>query len=262
MTTETGSEVLRYTVDEGVAWLRLNRPEARNALNGELRGALVARVRDAERDPQVRVVVVSGEGGAFCAGADVKEFAHRSGYVEAIRDEYESLLTRLRSMPKPVIAAVRGAAAGVGASLACSCDIRYASQDAFFREAFVDIGLTVDGGISWLLPRLIGLGRAYEMCYTGRRVPAEEAERWGLVNRVVAAEELDGAVAELARGLASGPPDALGAMKRSLIHATTSGFEESMDFEFLLQGVQMEGPDHAEGVTAFLEKRRPRFGNG
>jgi 2-(1,2-epoxy-1,2-dihydrophenyl)acetyl-CoA isomerase len=262
MSTDTSSEVLRYTIDEGVAWLRLNRPQSRNALNGELRRALGATVREAERDPAVRVLVLAGEGPAFCAGADVRELSERGGYLESNRADYESLLTRLRTMPKPTIAAVRGAAAGIGVSLACCCDVRYASPDAFFREAFVDIGLTVDGGVSWLLPRLIGLGRAYEMCYTGRRVPADEAERWGLVNRVVASEELEDAAAALARGLARGPSAALGAMKRSLITASTSSFEEALDFEFLLQGVQMEGPDFAEGVAAFLEKREPRFGRG
>jgi 2-(1,2-epoxy-1,2-dihydrophenyl)acetyl-CoA isomerase len=259
MTIDAGSEVLRYTIDRGVAWLRMNRPAARNALDSELRAALHAGVREAERDPQVRVLVLVGEGDAFCAGADVKELARRSGLTAPMRAEYESTLTRLRTMPKPVIAAVRGAAAGIGTSLACACDIRYASPDAFFREAFVDIGLTVDGGVSWMLPRLIGMGRAFDMCYSGRRVPAEEAERWGLVNRVVPSEQLEGEAQELALKLARGPSRALGAIKRSLVHAATAGFEEAMDFEFLLQGVQMEGPDFAEGVAAFMEKRPPRF---
>jgi 2-(1,2-epoxy-1,2-dihydrophenyl)acetyl-CoA isomerase len=257
MTETVGHQVLDYRVTNGVAWVRLGRPDSRNAIDAELRRALVNAVRQAERDPEARVVVLTGAGAAFCAGADVRELAESP--PAEIRDEYEALLTRLRGMPKPTIAAVRGAAAGIGVSLACCCDIRYAASDAFFREAFVDIGLTVDGGVSWLLPRLIGLGRTYEMCYTGRRVAADEAERWGLVSRVLAPEELEGAVRELAEQLAAGPAMALGAIKRSVNFAATSTFEEAVDFEFLLQGVQMRGEDFKEGIGAFLEKRRPRF---
>jgi 2-(1,2-epoxy-1,2-dihydrophenyl)acetyl-CoA isomerase len=260
MTETVSSEVLSYEVSNRVAWIRLDRPATRNAIDGELRTALVAATGKAAKDPEVRAVVVTGEGSAFCAGADVSSFQDVAGRPQALRDEYETLLTRLRTMPKPTLAAVRGAAAGIGVSLACCCDIRFASEDAFFRVAFVDIGLTVDGGASWLLPRLIGLGRAFEMCYTARRVGAEEAERWGLVNRVVPAEQLEDEVRELAERLARGPATALGAVKRSLTFAATSGFEEAVDFEFLLQGAQMQGPDFREGVVAFLEKRRPDFG--
>jgi 2-(1,2-epoxy-1,2-dihydrophenyl)acetyl-CoA isomerase len=262
MPETVSEEVLGYAVSRGVAWLRLNRPASRNAIEGELRAALVAATARAARDPEVRVVVLAGEGSAFCAGADLTRFGDPGEGVDAIRGEYEALLTRLRTMPKPTLAAVRGAAAGIGVSIACCCDMRYAADDAFFRVAFVDIGLTVDGGVSWLLPRLVGLGRAFEMCYTGRRVGAEEAERWGLVNRVVASDELEDAVRELAERLASGPAGALGAIKRSLTYAATSGFEEAVDFEFLLQSVQTQGADFREGVTAFLEKREPRFQGG
>ena len=255
----TASEVVMSAVERGVAWARLNRPERRNAIDGELLRALEATVRQAERDPEVRVLVLTGEGSAFCAGADVREFAERGGQVAGSRDAYTSLLTRLRTMPKPTIAAIRGAAAGIGASIACCCDLRYAATDAFFREAFVDIGLTVDGGVSWALPRLIGAGRAFEMFFTGRRVGAEEAERWGLVNHVVAPEVLEPTVRELAEALARGPAMALAAMKRSVGFAEAATFEETLEFEFHLQGVQMQGADFAEGVAAFMEKRPPRF---
>lgn len=257
MMETTGRQVLDYRVTNGVAWMRLGRPASRNAIDGELRRALVNAVRQAERDPEARVVVLTGAGAAFCAGADVRELGQ--GAVAEVRDEYETLLTGLRNMAKPTIAAVRGAAAGIGVSLACCCDIRYAAADAFFREAFVDIGLTVDGGVSWLLPRLIGLGRTYEMCYTGRRVAADEAERWGLVNRVLPVDDLESGVQELAEQLARGPAMALGAIKRSVNFAAGSTFEEAVDFEFLLQGVQMRGDDFKEGVGAFIEKRQPRF---
>ncbi|MFZ0217427.1 MAG: enoyl-CoA hydratase-related protein [Candidatus Dormiibacterota bacterium] len=258
----TSSETagLQYAVERGVAWISLNRPEARNALDRELRRALVAAVKQAARDRAARVIVIGGEGPAFCAGADVREMAGEDREpLEVVRADYEALLTQLRTTPKPTIAAIRGAAAGIGVSIALSCDLRYATPDAFLREAFVDIGLTVDGGATWLLPRLVGSARALELFYTGRRLPAEEAERWGVVNAIVPPDELEARVRTVASQLARGPAAALGAIKRSVAYAETSTFEEALDFEFLLQGVQFTGSDFKEGTTAFLEKRRPHF---
>jgi 2-(1,2-epoxy-1,2-dihydrophenyl)acetyl-CoA isomerase len=255
----TEPAVVGYEVQSGVAWIRLNRPERMNAVNGELRRALVDAVKRADRDEAVRVVVVTGAGRAFCAGADVREFGNREGAVEDIRGEYEFLLGRLHTMPKPTIAAMNGVAAGIGASLALSCDIRYAVPESSFVEAFVKIGLTVDGGATWLLPRLIGTGRALEVMYTGDPLGAVEAERLGLVNRVVAPEELEAVVRSLAERLAAGPTLALGAIKRSVNYAAHSTLEEAIEFEFHLQGVQMRTEDHREGVTAFIEKRPPKF---
>jgi 2-(1,2-epoxy-1,2-dihydrophenyl)acetyl-CoA isomerase len=257
--TTTSADVLGYTVENGVAWIRLNRPASMNAVNGALRQALAGAVRQAERDEAVKVVVVTGEGRAFCAGADVREFGAREGAVGSIRQDYETLLTRLRTMPKPTIAALNGVAAGIGASLALVCDIRFAVPEASFVEAFVKIGLTVDGGATWLLPRLIGMGRALEMCYTGEPLSAVDAERFGLVNRLVEADRLEAAVRELAERLASGPTLALGAIKRSVNFAMNATLEEAIEFEFHLQGVQMQHEDFREGVSAFLEKRSPRF---
>ncbi len=252
------ARVLDYQRQGGVAWIRLARPDKMNAIDTALRRALAAATRDAERDPEVRVVVLTGSGRAFCAGADVGEL--RAGTAVAdVRADLEGVLGRLRTMPKPTIAAVNGVAAGIGVSLALACDLRYAVPEASFIEAFVNIGLTVDGGATWLLPRLVGTGRALELFYTGRPLGAEEAERWGVVNRVVAAGELEATVRELAERLAAGPSLALGAIKRSVNFALGSTFEEAVDFEFQLQGVQLEREDFAEGARAFLEKRAPRF---
>ena len=254
-------EILTYQVEDGVGWIRLNRPRQRNAIDARLRAALLAAVKQAARDETARVLVVTGEGPAFCAGADINEFTDFEG-LGGLPDEYGTLLTTLRAMPKPTIASIRGAAAGIGVGLALCCDLRLATPDAFFRVAFVDIGLTVDGGATWLLPRVIGSARTLELCYTGRRLAAEEAERWGLVNRVVPTDQLDTAVAELAGKLARGPRAALGAMKRSVAYGEQAGFEETVTFEFLLQSTLVGTPDFKEGVTAFLEKRAPNFGGG
>ncbi len=251
--------VVETSLENGVQWIRLNRPESMNAVNGELRAALVAAVREAERNPEVRVVVATGTGKAFCSGADVREFASREGAVDAIRGEYERILNGLRTMPKPVIAALNGVAAGIGASIAMACDLRYATPEAALVEAFVKIGLTPDGGASWFLPRFIGTAKAFEIMYTGDPLPAAEAERFGLYNRVVPADSLEETVRDLAQALARGPAMALAAAKRSVNFSANSTFEEALDFEFLLQGVQMQGQDFREGVSAFLEKRKPGF---
>lgn len=252
-------QVLRYGVDKGVAWIRLNRPDKMNAIDGALRQALAGAVRRVERDAEAKVVVVTGEGRAFCAGADVRELGQPSGSVSQVRQDYESLLVRLYALPKPTIAAMNGVAAGIGASLALVCDLRYAVPEARFLEAFVKIGLTVDGGVSWLLPRLIGSAKALEMFYTGEPMSAAEAERLGLVNRVVSPEELESSVRELAERLAAGPTLAMGGIKRSVNHAADATLEEAMEFEFHLQQVMTATEDFREGAAAFLEKRAPRF---
>jgi 2-(1,2-epoxy-1,2-dihydrophenyl)acetyl-CoA isomerase len=205
------------------------------------------------------VVVVTGTGRAFCSGADVREFAAREASVDTIRQEYERILIGLRTMPKPTIAAMNGVAAGIGASIAMACDLRYAAPEAALVEAFVKIGLTADGGASWFLPRFLGPARALELIYTGDPLSAADAERFGLYNRLVPADHLETTVKELAERLATGPTMALAAAKRSVNHSMGASFEEALDFEFLLQGVQMMGTDFREGVTAFLEKRKPEF---
>jgi 2-(1,2-epoxy-1,2-dihydrophenyl)acetyl-CoA isomerase len=255
----TETQAVRYTVEGGVAWIRLNRPDRMNAVNGELRRALGEAVRRAGDDEVARVVVVTGEGRGFCAGADVRELAGREGGVEGIRQDYESLLSRLRTMPKPTIAAMNGVAAGIGASLALACDLRVAVPEASIVAAFVRIGLTVDGGISWLLPRLVGTARALELFYTGDPLSAEEALACGVVNRVVEPEQLEPTVRELAGRLAAGPSGALAAIKRSVSHSLSATFEEAMDLEFQLQGERIGDEDFHEGASAFLEKRPPRF---
>jgi 2-(1,2-epoxy-1,2-dihydrophenyl)acetyl-CoA isomerase len=175
-----------------------------------------------------------------------------------LRNEYMPMLSRLRTMPKPVIAAMNGPAAGIGASYALACDIRIAVPEAYILEAFVNIGLAPDGGVSWLLPRLAGTGIAYEMFFSGRPLAAADAHRLGLINRIVAADRLDDEVRELAAHLASQPRQAMAAAKRAVNHALESSYEDALEFESYLQETQAGSAEFAAGVQAFLAKRSKR----
>src|SRR5713226_7694323 len=210
MATEVDVHV-KLEVEAGVAWIRLNRPEKMNAIGALTRQQLSDAIKQAERDDAVRVVVLTGSGRAFCSGADVTEMAQAGGMRtpedvgNVLRTEYMPMLTRLRTMPKPVIAAMNGPAAGIGASYALACDIRIATPEAYLLEAFINIGLAPDGGVSWLLPRLAGTGVAYEMFFTGKPLSATDAHRLGIINRLVPADRLEAEVRELAAQLVSQP---------------------------------------------------------
>ena len=260
MATEVGQHV-KVDVEGGVGWIRLNRPEKMNAIGAVTRQQLSEAIKQAERDDAVRVVVLTGTGRAFCSGADVTEMSQEGSMRtpenvgNVLRNEYMPMLTRLRTMPKPVIAAMNGPAAGVGASFALACDIRIATPEAYILEAFVNIGLAPDGGVSWLLPRLAGTGVAYEMFFTGKPLQAADAHRLGVINRLVPAERLEAEVRELAGFLASQPHGAMGRAKRAVIHALEASFEEALEFESYLQEAQAASPEFAEGVAAFLARR-------
>jgi 2-(1,2-epoxy-1,2-dihydrophenyl)acetyl-CoA isomerase len=259
-TTEVEQHV-NVHVHDGVGLIRLNRPEKMNAIGALTRKQLGDAIKQVERDEAVRVVVLTGSGRAFCSGADVTEMAQEGGMRtpedvgNVLRNEYMPMLTRLRTMPKPVIAAMNGPAVGIGASYALACDIRIAVPEAYLLEAFINIGLAPDGGVSWLLPRLAGTGIAYEMFFTGKPLQAVDAHRLGVINRLVPAEKLEDEVRELAGQLASQPKGALAAAKRAVNHALESSYEEALEFESYLQEAQAASPEFAEGVQAFLAKR-------
>jgi 2-(1,2-epoxy-1,2-dihydrophenyl)acetyl-CoA isomerase len=263
---EVATEVeqhVKVETEGGVGWIRLNRPEKMNAIGAVTRKQLGDAIKQAERDDAVRVVVLIGSGRAFCSGADVTEMAQSGGggmrtpedVGNVLRNEYMPMLTRLRTMPKPVIAALNGPAVGIGASYALACDIRIAVPEAYLLEAFINIGLAPDGGVSWLLPRLVGTGVAYEMFFTGKPLQAADAHRLGVINRLVPAEKLEAEVRELANHLASQPRQAMAAAKRAVNHALESSYEEALEFESYLQEAQAASPEFAEGVSAFLAKR-------
>src|SRR5437773_2314524 len=209
----------------------------------------------------VRVVVLTGSGRAFSSGADVTEMVQGAGMRtpedvgNVLRGEYMPMLMRLRTMSKPVIAAMNGPAVGIGASFALACDIRVATPEAYILEAFVNIGLAPDGGVSWLLPRLAGTGVAYEMFFTGKPLSAADAHRLGVINRIVPAERLEEEVRDLANQLVAQPRQALAGAKRAVNHALVSSYEDAMEFESYLQEAQAASSEFAEGVQAFLARR-------
>jgi len=261
MATEVEQHVMVH-VHDGVGLIQLNRPEKMNAIGALTRQQLGEAIKQAERDDAVRVVVLTGSGRAFCSGADVTEMVAGAGMRtpedvgNVLRNEYMPMLTRLRTMPKPVIAAMNGPAVGIGASYALACDIRIATPEAYLMEAFVNIGLAPDGGVSWLLPRLAGTGVAYEMFFTGKPLSAADAHRLGLINRIVPAEKLEAEVRELAAQLAAQPQQAMAAAKRAVNHALESSYEEALEYESYLQEAQAGSQEFIDGVQAFLARRK------
>jgi len=248
------------TTREGaVLTITLNRPDVLNAFNAELHRGFAAALRDA-RDGGVRAVVITGAGRGFCVGQDLTEFREAAGDIAArLRDNYHPNIRAIRALEKPVIAAVNGAAAGAGMSLACACDLRIAADSATFVPAFINIGLIPDSGGSYFVTRILGPARAFEWLASGKRLTAAEAHAWGLVSEVTEAAELPARAAELGAQLADLPTRGVGMTKRLLDHAVTASLEDQLEREAQLQAAATRTEDFKEGVAAFLEKRPPRF---
>ena len=245
--------------DGAVLTITFNRPEVYNAFNRELHAALNAALTEAS-DPAVRCVVVTGAGKGFCAGQDLKEFGAVSGSVgDALETTYHPNVRLVRTLAKPVIAAVNGPAAGAGLSFACACDLRVAAESATFVPGFIGIGLVPDAGGTWFLHRLLGFARAFDWMCSNRRLTAAEALDWGLVSEVVPDGSFPERVAELAGAWAERPTLAVGRTKHLFEHAATAALEEQLALEAALQQESVGTGDFAEGVTAFLDKRPPRF---
>lgn len=258
------SDVLLTQDTNAVRLLTLNRPDAFNSLDVELKQRLIAALRDAAADDSVRAVVITGAGKSFCAGQDLKEHtamleADDPAPLRTVEEHFNPLIRAVATMPKPMIAAVNGSAAGAGASLAYACDLRVAASDAKFLMAFANVGLSADSGVSWTLPRLIGYGRAMEMLLLAEPVAAEEALRIGMVNRVVESGQAAEAALELAGRMALGPTSAYARIKETMLAAAAEGLDEALAVE---AGAQVEAgrtADHREAVAAFVAKRSPDF---
>jgi 2-(1,2-epoxy-1,2-dihydrophenyl)acetyl-CoA isomerase len=245
--------------DGAVLTITLNRPEVLNAFNAAMHEALQAALREA-RDAEVRAVLLTGAGRGFCVGQDLTEFREAPGDIgDRLRSGYHRNVLAIRALEKPVIAAVNGAAAGAGLSLACACDIRIAADGATFIPAFVNIGLVPDSGGTYFIARLLGPARAFEWMSAGRRVTAVEAHGWGLVSEVVEADSLPDRATALASELAALPTRAIGMTKRLFDGAWGARLEEQLEREAQLQAAATQTDDFREGVAAFLEKRPPVF---
>lgn len=260
------SDVLLVERSDGVATLTLNRPESMNSLSVALKDALVEATRDVADDPAVRAVVLTGTGRGFCVGQDLREHTEeleRGGDgappLSTVIEHYNPIVTALATMPKPVIAAVNGMAAGAGAGLSFACDFRIASSKAAFLLAFANVGLSLDSGVSWTLPRLVGSARATALALLAEPITVEAALEMGLVNAVVEPELVLRSALELATRLAAGPTLAYAAIKRSIAHAATSDFASALQLEADLQADLGTTADHRNATAAFVAKQKPVF---
>ena len=257
-----GYQTLFHDRSDAVATITLNRPEARNALDIAMRRELVAALDEVEADEAARVLVLTGAGGHFCSGGDVKTMRERRSTAAEGRARVEllnAMVTRLVEFPKPTIAMVDGYAVGAGSNLALGGDLIVASDRAKFGELFWKIGLVPDGGGTWLLSRVVGLARAKELIFTADVIDAAEAARIGLVNRVVPAAELQSVTRALAEKIAAGPPAVLRMAKHMVNRAATSDLAAALDLEAFSQGIALASEDHQEGLRAFFDKRPARF---
>ena len=255
-------ETIVFEKQDGVATITLNRPERMNAVSDRMKVELSEAIADVESDDSVRVLVLTGAGRAFCAGGDLgRDFYDTTHPREAMQvmSTAGKIILSLRNLPKPVIAAVNGAAVAMGLGLALACDIIIASDKARFGHVYVSIGSQSDCGTIYFLPRLIGVAKACELIFTGEIIDAKEAERIGLVNRVVPAEELESAAKELALRLAKGPPVAIGLAKTALYQALEMSLSEALELEARGHALAMLTEDMREGVKAFKEKREAQF---
>jgi len=254
-------QTLLYNVTDGVCTITLNRPEVYNAFNERMKEEFNDALREAGRDAQARAVVIRGAGEkAFCSGQDLKEHSgSKRSLKESLEQNYNPMIRKIRTMEKPVVAMINGVAAGAGCSLALACDMRLMSTTAKLIEIFIRIGLVPDSGSHWFLPRLVGISRAFEYAATGRDIPADEAERVGLVNKVVPPAELEAETLDLARRLAKAPTKAIGLIKRTLNKALASDLESILEYEALIQQIASGTEDHTVGLRAFIEKRQPVF---
>lgn len=257
-------ESILFQVEAGVAVITLNRPKQLNSFNPEMHKALKRALKQAEADDSVRAVLLTGAGRGFCAGQDLNDRNVNSGAEmpdlgESIEKYYNPLIKQISNMPKPVIAAVNGVAAGAGANIAFACDIVFAAQSASFIQAFCKIGLVPDSGGTWVLPRLIGSARAKALILLGDKVTASQAQEWGMIWQCVEDEALIETAMSVANHLATQPTKGLGFIKHALNHSSENSLEDQLNMEKDLQRLAGQTDDYREGIAAFFDKRAPEF---
>jgi 2-(1,2-epoxy-1,2-dihydrophenyl)acetyl-CoA isomerase len=254
-------QFLQYHQENGIATITLSRPDVYNALNDEITFELQDAFKTVAKDDTVRVVVLTGEGKAFCSGQDLKASAgqEKRSFLDSLHKRYNPIIRAMRNLPKPIVCRLNGVAAGAGCSIALACDVVVASEEATLIEVFINIGLVPDSGSSYFLPRLVGMAKAFEMCTMGTRVKAKDAAEIGLINKAVAPDQLDAAVREYTDYFSKAPTKSIGLIKKMLNKSATSSLDDMLEYEAYCQEIAGNSNDYKEGVTAFLEKRKPNF---
>lgn len=255
-------ETILYEAANGIARLTLNRPDRFNAFSETMSSEVLAALKQVAKDPSVRVLVLTGAGKAFCSGQDLKDtqgLAGNRNLGESVVRRYNPMIKLMHDMPKPIVCRLNGVAAGAGCSLALACDIIVASEQASLIEVFANIGLVLDSGSSYFLPRTVGMKKAFEMATMASKVTAQEALTLGLVNRVVAADALDEEVTKISEYYAKAPTKAIGMIKKMLYQSHHSTLDDMLQQEAYCQEIAGYTEDYREGVTAFGEKRKPDF---
>ncbi|HHY22515.1 MAG TPA: 2-(1,2-epoxy-1,2-dihydrophenyl)acetyl-CoA isomerase [Bacilli bacterium] len=248
-----------FEIKQHVAWITMNRPDKLNAFTFEMSKEMNDALKKAERDKEVRAIVITGAGRAFCSGQDIEDIDDNTDHAEFLRERYNPLIERIAKIEKPVIAAVNGVAAGAGMSLALACDFRLASEKASFIEAFIHIGLIPDSGSLYYLPRIVGHAKALELAVLGEKILAEQALDLHLVTRVFSLDEWESETTAFAEKLANMPTKAIGLIKRYLKESMTTELSPMLEKEAYGQRIAGQSADHREGVAAFSEKRKPEF---
>lgn len=252
-------ETITYEIKEGVAWLTLNRPDKLNAFIAQMNREIKKAIQSASKDESVRCVVITGEGRAFCSGQDLSEVTEDMDHGQVLRDHYGPMIMQIRQCEKPIIAAINGVAAGAGFSLALACDFRLISERASLVNAFIHVGLIPDSGNLYYLSQLVGVAKAAELAILGEKIGAQEAVEIGLATRLIETDSWDEEVTKFATRLGSMPTKAISLIKQSLKDVDSLSFEQYLEKEAQGQRIAGLSEDHREGVTAFMEKRKPQF---
>jgi 2-(1,2-epoxy-1,2-dihydrophenyl)acetyl-CoA isomerase len=249
-----------YEVKDGVCTITFNRPDVFNAFNDEISYEFQDALKKAEYDENIRVIVLTGAGKAFCSGQDLKAIAGQNRNLsESLQKRYNPIIRRMRGMPKPIVCRLNGVAAGAGCSMALACDIIVAAEEALLIEVFVNVGLVLDSGSSYFLPRLVGSAKAFELATLAEKISAKQAYEWGMINKVVPMADLDNAVKYYTDRYAVAPTKAIALMKRMLNKSFQSDLDTMLDYEMYCQEIAGNSEDYKEGVNAFNEKRKPVF---
>lgn len=256
------SNSILLKIENKIAFITLNRPKVFNSFNREMALSLQKNLDDCESNPEVRAIVLTGNGKAFCAGQDLKEVTSpklNPGFKKILEEHYNPIITRIRSIRKPIIGAINGVAAGAGANIALACDVVVAHEKVSFIQAFSLIGLIPDSAGTYFLPRLIGFQKAQALAMLGDKISAEDAEKMGMIYKVIPFENFENDVNQLASKLANMPTKALGMIKELFNKSLNNNLEDQLALESKLQIEAAQSEDYAEGVAAFIEKRQPNF---